>query len=188
VGTITGILTVLVDGDDLSDPVADCVRSLLDGHVVLERKLAEKGHYPAVDILQSVSRLMNVVTQPEQQIASRRFKAIYATYHDAEDLINIGAYVPGANRRIDLAVELIEQVRTFLIQETRSEAISLDETVQRLMQITQPWDAAPSTPAAPPAPPAKKAKPQPRPAAAQGVRIPHTVAPSKTVPPKKDNA
>ncbi|MBN1556144.1 MAG: FliI/YscN family ATPase [Phycisphaerae bacterium] len=144
-GTITGIITVLVDGDDLSDPVADCVRSLLDGHVVLDRKLAEKGHYPAVDILQCVSRLMNSVTSPEHQLAARRCKAIYSTYHDAEDLINIGAYVPGANRRIDLAVELIESVRKFLVQESDETILSLDETAERLIQMTRPWDA-PSVP------------------------------------------
>lgn len=149
-GTITGILTVLVDGDDLSDPVADCVRSLLDGHVVLERKLAEKGHYPAVDILQSVSRLMNTVTNPDHQTAARNFRAIWATYHDAEDLINIGAYVPGANRRIDLAVELIEQVRSFLMQPIGSESPSIEETAVRLIEITQTWEP-PSTRTAPPA-------------------------------------
>jgi flagellum-specific ATP synthase len=191
-GTITGILTVLVDGDDLSDPVADCVRSLLDGHVVLERKLAEKGHYPAVDILQSVSRLMNVVTNPEHQIAARRLKAIYATYHDAEDLINIGAYVPGANRRIDMAVELIEQVRAFLIQETGAEAFSIDETAQRLVQITQAWDA-PTTPIAPTPPPIQP----PKAPAGRGIdasagtattrtqRAPRTAAPTKTNPRNK---
>lgn len=157
-GTITGILTVLVDGDDLSDPIADCVRSLLDGHVVLERKLAEQGHYPAVDILQSVSRLMNSVTNREHQVAARRLKAIYATYHDAEDLINIGAYVPGSNRRIDLAVQLIEQVRAFLIQDSEADKLSLDATAQQLIQITQSWEDTPGQTLAP-----ATAKPNPVP-------------------------
>ncbi|MBN1943971.1 MAG: FliI/YscN family ATPase [Phycisphaerae bacterium] len=176
-GTITGMITVLVDGDDLSDPVADCVRSLLDGHVVLDRKLAEKGHYPAVDILQSVSRLMNVVATPEHQLAARRCKAIYATYHDAEDLINIGAYVPGANRRIDLAVELIEQVRAFLVQESGDPASSVDETANRLVQITQSWDAAPATlPVVPTATASQKPKASPKAAPRAASRA----APQKT--------
>ena len=140
VGSITGILTVLVDGDDLTDPVADCVRSLLDGHVVLERKLAEQGHYPAVDILQSVSRLMNSVTTPDHQLASRRFKAIYSTYMDAQDLINIGAYAPGSNPRIDLAVNLIEALRTFLIQENGEPRLSIDQISQHLIELTKHWE------------------------------------------------
>lgn len=172
VGTITGILTVLVDGDDLSDPVADCVRSLLDGHVVLERKLAEKGHYPAIDILKSVSRLMNVVSKPDHQVAARRLKAIWATYHDAEDLINIGAYVPGANRRIDLSVELIEQVRAFLIQESGAPTLSIDETAKRLIQMTQPWDAAPTTTTALATSPAQGATPKPKAAKPAPASIP----------------
>ncbi len=139
-GSITGILTVLVDGDDLSDPVADCVRSLLDGHVVLDRKLAEQGHYPAVDILQSVSRLMNSVTNPAHQLAARRFKAIYSTYMDAQDLINIGAYSPGSNPRIDLAVRQIEAVRAFLIQGHGEPGLSMEQTVLQLDEITRGWE------------------------------------------------
>lgn len=179
-GTITGILTVLVDGDDLSDPVADCVRSLLDGHVVLERKLAEKGHYPAVDILQSISRLMTSVATPEHQAAARRCKAIYATYHEAEDLLNIGAYVAGANRRIDLAVERIEEVRSFLIQPLGETASSLEETVQRLVQITQPWEAVERA-AANASPPSVN---RPGPAASPAATKPAAARPrQKMVPP-----
>jgi len=140
VGSITGILTVLVDGDDLSDPVADCVRSLLDGHVVLDRKLAQQGHYPAVDILQSVSRLASAVTTPEHQLAARRFKAIYSTYTEAQDLINIGAYAPGSNPRIDLAVRLIEEVRSFLIQDIGEAGMSSEEISQRLVELTASWE------------------------------------------------
>ncbi|MCD4823832.1 MAG: FliI/YscN family ATPase [Phycisphaerae bacterium] len=143
-GSITGIITVLVDGDDMSDPVADNVRSLLDGHVVLSRKLAEQGHYPAVDILGSISRLMNSVTTPEHQLAARRFKAIYSTYRDAEDLINIGAYAAGSNRRIDLAVELIECVRSFLIQECGEECWPMETVAGRLCEITRQWDFFPA--------------------------------------------
>ena len=103
-GSITGILTVLVESDDMSDPVADHARSLLDGHVVLSRRLAERGHYPAVDIMQSISRLMTAVTAAGHKQAALKLKEIYATYADAEDLINIGAFAPGSNRRIDGAV------------------------------------------------------------------------------------
>jgi flagellum-specific ATP synthase len=151
VGSITGILTVLVDGDDLADPVADCVRSLLDGHIVLDRKLAEQGHYPAIDILQSVSRLMNAVTTPAQQLAARRLKAIYSQYLDAQDLINIGAYAPGSNKRIDLAVELIEPIRKFLIQDAAEPKCDMDAVAARLVELTRAWEFLGSAEAATPA-------------------------------------
>jgi len=151
-GSITGILTILVEADDMNDPVADSVRSLLDGHVVLSRRLAELGHYPAIDILQSVSRLMNAVASPEHVLAAQKFRAIYATYRGAEDLINIGALAPGANRRIDKAVSLIDRVNEFLIQPLSPRGgaggasgggpgrTGLEETVRRLVDITRSWD------------------------------------------------
>ena len=153
IGSITGIITILVEGDDMNDPVADTMRSLLDGHVVLSRKLAEMGHYPAVDILQSVSRLMTAVTPREHQLAAQRFRAIYATYQGAEDLINIGAFSPGHNRRIDTAVTLIDRVNEFLIQPCGTRT-AFPETVARLTEITQAWsflvpqeeDALPAAP------------------------------------------
>jgi len=138
-GSITGIFTVLVEADDMNDPVADCARSLLDGHVVLSRKLAEQGHYPAVDILQSVSRLMDAVAAPRHLAAAQKFRAIYATYRNAEDLINIGALASGANRRIDKAVSLIDRVSEFLIQPVGTRS-SLEETVRRMCEITKSWD------------------------------------------------
>jgi flagellum-specific ATP synthase len=139
-GSITGIITILVEGDDMNDPVADSMRSLLDGHIVLSRRLAEHGHYPAVDILQSISRLMTAVASPEHRAAASRLRAIVATYLGAEDLITIGALVPGANRRIDTAVSLIDRVNAFLAQPmgTRS---TLAETVQEMQDITAAWDA-----------------------------------------------
>ena len=140
VGSITGILTVLVEADDLSDPVADSARSLLDGHVVLSRQLAELGRYPAVDILGSVSRLMPAVTDDAHAAAARSFRAIYATYRGAEDLINIGALAPGANRRIDQAVSLIDRVNAFLVQPV-GERSSFEETRRQMMEITETWDA-----------------------------------------------
>ncbi len=138
-GSITGILTVLVENDDLTDPVADSARSLLDGHVVLSRKLADRGHYPAVDILGSVSRLMPAVTNDAHKLAARKLKEICAVYNDAEDLINIGAFSPGSNRRIDGAIALIDKINNFLIQPIR-ERTPYQETIRRLISITQSWD------------------------------------------------
>ncbi len=138
-GSITGILTVLAENDDLNDPVADSARSLLDGHIVLSRALAARGHYPAIDILQSVSRLMPAVTSKEHRLAAQKLKEIYATYADAEDLINIGAFSPGSNRRIDGAISLIDRINAFLIQPVRQRT-SLEETVKQLTTISGSWD------------------------------------------------
>ena len=138
-GSITGILTVLVENDDLTDPVADSAKSLVDGHIVLSRKLAERGRYPAVDILQSVSRLMPAVVSEEHKAAALKLKEIYATYADAEDLINIGAFSPGSNRRIDGAVTLIDRINEFLVQPVRQRT-SFEDTVRWLTGITQSWD------------------------------------------------
>ncbi len=132
-------MTVLVENDDLNDPVADSARSLLDGHIVLSRKLADRGHYPAVDILASISRLMPAVVSDEHKAAARKLKEIYATYADAEDLINIGAFAPGSNRRIDGAIALIDRLRNFLIQPVR-ERTSFEETTRQLTTITKVWD------------------------------------------------
>ena len=138
-GSITGILTVLVENDDLSDPVADSARSLLDGHIVLSRKLANRGHYPAVDIMSSISRLMPAVVSEEHKAAAQKLKEIYATYIDAEDLINIGAFSPGSNRRIDGAIALIDRLNNFLVQSTRDRT-GFAETVEQLISITKVWD------------------------------------------------
>ena len=139
VGSITGILTVLVENDDLADPVADSARSLLDGHIVLSRKLAERSHYPAVDILQSISRLMPAITSEDHRLAAQKLKEIYAIYMDAEDLINIGAFSPGSNRRIDGAVALIDRIRDFLVQPIR-EWTDFSETIRRLTDIVRTWN------------------------------------------------
>lgn len=139
-GSITGMLTVLTEGDDMNDPVADSARSLLDGHIVLSRKLAEKGHYPAVDILQSISRLIGSVTSRDHLAAAQKLREIYAIYADAEDLINIGAFSPGSNRRIDGAVSLIDKVNNFLRQPIRQRS-GFSETVEKLKIITDEWDA-----------------------------------------------
>lgn len=138
-GSITGILTVLVESDDLADPVADSARSLLDGHIVLSRKLADRGHYPAVDILQSVSRLMPAVVTKEHKLAAQKLKEIYAVYADAEDLINIGAFAAGNNRRIDGAIALIDRINKFLVQPIR-ERTAFEETNRQLAAISKAWD------------------------------------------------
>ncbi|MGI5839074.1 MAG: flagellar protein export ATPase FliI [bacterium] len=116
IGSITGFYTVLVDGDDMTDPIADAVRSILDGHIVLTRELANQNHYPAIDVLQSVSRLMPSVAPEAGQAAAGKVKSLLATYREAEDLVNIGAYQKGANPRIDAALESIDSINAFLRQ------------------------------------------------------------------------
>lgn len=114
--SITGLFTVLVENDDLNDPIADTARSVLDGHIVLSRELANRGHYPAVDILRSISRLSRVVTDAEQQEHVQRVVEVLAVYEDSVDLINIGAYSAGSNPRIDYAIANIDRVNKFLRQ------------------------------------------------------------------------
>ena len=115
--SITALYSVLVESDDLTDPVADAARSVLDGHIVLSRDIANRGHYPAVDILQSVSRLRREVTDSEQIQLVQRIVEILSVYKDSEDLINIGAYSPGSNPRIDHAIANIDRITNYLIQD-----------------------------------------------------------------------
>jgi flagellum-specific ATP synthase len=115
-GTITALYTVLVDGDDMNEPVADAVRAILDGHIVLSRRLAAANQCPAVDVLASVSRVMPDVTTPEHFAAASKVRDMMATYREAEDLINIGAYVAGSNPRVDLAIARHETIRSFMRQ------------------------------------------------------------------------
>ncbi len=133
-GTITGLYTVLVEGDDLNEPISDAVRAILDGHIVLSRRLASHNHYPAIDILESISRLMIDVITPEHHEISMKFKDILATYREAEDLINIGAYTPGSNPKIDLAINKVEKFNQYLRQGIQ-ESISLEESIQQLNHI-----------------------------------------------------
>lgn len=115
-GSITGLYTVLVDGDDMNEPIADAVRGILDGHIVLSRNLANKNHYPAIDVLASISRVMpNIVPEEHIEIVGR-LKDLMSTYRDSEDLINIGAYVKGTNRKVDEAIEKIDEINEFLRQ------------------------------------------------------------------------
>jgi flagellum-specific ATP synthase len=115
-GSITGLYTVLVDGDDMNEPIADAVRSILDGHVVLTRELAHAGHYPAIDVLQSVSRLQGEVAEPQVQDAATELRRLMAAYKDKRDLIAIGAYERGSDPVTDRAIDLHEQIDAFLKQ------------------------------------------------------------------------
>jgi flagellum-specific ATP synthase len=133
-GSITGILTVLVDGDDMNEPIADAARSILDGHIVLDRKLAHKGHFPAIDILASASRLFTEVADAEHQSAAIAIRKIVASYRDVEDLIQIGAYRKGAIPETDAAVAALPTVNQFL-QQTVGQASSMDATLGRLKEI-----------------------------------------------------
>ncbi len=136
VGSITGFYTTLVDGDDMTEPIADAVRSILDGHIVLSRKIANKGQFPAIDPLQSVSRVMpDIVTNDHLQRAMS-FNEILSTYNEAEDLINIGAYVRGSNLQIDHALSKINSLRSFLKQHFKDEA-KYEDTINRLNNIIE---------------------------------------------------
>lgn len=133
-GSITGLYTVLVDNDDMNEPIADAVRAILDGHIVLSRELAHKNHYPAVDVLASVSRIMTKLVEPDQRMASQRARELLATYREAEDLINIGAYVEGSNPKIDRAVSCIDELNDFLRQDISESDFDTDhwESLRRI--------------------------------------------------------
>ena len=133
-GSITGLYTVLVDGDDMNEPITDTARGILDGHIVLNRKLAQKNHYPAIDVLASISRCMSAIADPEHKKAAGKLKNVLATYNDAEDLINIGAYRNGANKNIDYALSKIDMVNSFLMQET-DEKFSFEEIRSQLINM-----------------------------------------------------
>ena len=133
-GSITGLYTVLVDGDDFNEPITDTARSILDGHIVLSRKLGHKNHYPAIDILQSISRVMSAIATSEHKELAGRLKNVLATYNEAEDLINIGAYKSGSNREIDYAVQKINAVNQFLCQRT-DEKFLFDEEIDLLKKL-----------------------------------------------------
>jgi flagellum-specific ATP synthase len=137
-GSITGILTVLVDGDDFDEPIADATRGLLDGHIVLDRRLAERGHYPAVNVARSISRVAREVTDAGHQQSARKLREILALYAEVEDLIRIGAYARGSNPQIDRAIELMPAVLEFLRQSIGEHA-TLAQTRERLDRIAASW-------------------------------------------------
>lgn len=134
VGSITGLYTVLVDGDDMNEPITDTARSILDGHIMLDRKLAHKNHYPAIDVLQSISRVMNAIVTKEHKVQAGKLRNVLATYSEAEDLINIGAYKNGSNPDIDYAIRKIRAVNGYLCQAT-DEKFLLEEELGLLGQL-----------------------------------------------------
>jgi FliI/YscN family ATPase len=133
-GSITGFFTVLVEGDDMNDPIGDAARGILDGHIVLSRALAHEGHYPAVDVLQSVSRVMNAVAGDEHKQLAQMMRKLVAEYKRAEDMINIGAYKKGSNQAIDMAVAKKNQIDTFLCQGV-NEKFSPQEIFDKMKEI-----------------------------------------------------
>lgn len=133
-GSITGIYTVLVEGDDTNEPISDTVRGILDGHIVLTRSLASQNHYPAIDINQSVSRLMTDITTPEHQAAAAKIRNLLSIYYQNYDLISIGAYKPGMNRKLDEAVNKIDAINAFLTQKV-NESFSFPETESIMQEI-----------------------------------------------------
>jgi flagellum-specific ATP synthase/type III secretion protein N (ATPase) len=133
-GTITGMFTVLVEGDDMDEPIADAARSILDGHIVLARRLAHRNHYPAIDVLESISRSMPDVIAPEHYKTIGRLKDLIASYRENEDLIQIGAYAAGSNERVDKAIKIHEPLNTFLRQ-AKDESSSFNESLARLIAI-----------------------------------------------------
>jgi len=133
-GTITGLYTVLVEGDDMNEPIADAARSILDGHIVLTRELAMQNHYPAIDVLGSVSRIMNDIITPQHKEDANRLKSILATYRKTEDLINIGAYETGSNPKVDYAIAMIDRANAFLQQDTE-ENVDFSTSLSRLEQL-----------------------------------------------------
>lgn len=135
-GTITGFFTVLVEGDDLNEPIADAVRGILDGHIVLSRQLGSAGHYPAIDVLGSVSRVAPQVATPEHLEAARKMREALACYRNSEDLIQLGAYVSGSNPKLDASIRAREKTMNFLRQGSQ-EAFSLDETLREMGEIVK---------------------------------------------------
>jgi flagellum-specific ATP synthase len=133
-GSITGIYTVLVDGDDMNEPITDAARGILDGHIILSRKIANKGQFPAIDILGSVSRVMGDIVDDNHKKDSMKFRETLATYRESEDLINIGAYVKGSNPKIDYSVKCIDKILEFMKQEV-DESFDFNQTLNELKRV-----------------------------------------------------
>ena len=133
-GSITGLYTVLVDGDDFNEPITDTARSILDGHIMLSRKLGHKNHYPAIDVLQSISRCMSQIAEKNHKALAGKLKSVLATYNEAEDLINIGAYKKGSNKNIDYAISKIDAVNDFLMQ-TTDEKFNFEDEIAMLEHL-----------------------------------------------------
>lgn len=135
-GSITGIYTVLVEGDDANEPISDTVRGIIDGHIMLTRKIAMRNHYPAIDVLASVSRLMNDIVAPEHRSAAARLRNMMATYQDNQDLISIGAYKSGSNPELDVAIQHMPSIDAFL-QQSVDHKVTYEETMRQLAETVQ---------------------------------------------------
>ncbi|WP_372972595.1 flagellar protein export ATPase FliI [Marinobacter sp.] len=144
-GSITAFYTVLTEGDDQQDPVADSARAILDGHIVLSRRLAEEGHYPAIDVEASVSRVMPHVTAPDHFARAQRFKQVYSRYQQARDLISVGAYVKGSDPETDFAIRYIDAMGDFL-QQGLNEAAPFEQSVEQLLALLPEKPARPQSP------------------------------------------
>jgi flagellum-specific ATP synthase len=134
-GSITGFYTILVEADDMNEPIADAARGILDGHILLDRKLAHKNHYPAIDVLGSISRCMKDVIDDKHREAANRFRELLAAYRDAEDLINLGAYARGSNPVVDKAIGMIDEMNAFMKQDIY-EKDTFESILTRLQQLT----------------------------------------------------
>ncbi len=134
-GSITGFFTVLVEGDDFNEPVCDAVRAILDGHIILSRELGSAGHYPAIDILNSVSRLASKISTPEQKLAAQKVREAMSAFHRAEDLINLGAYASGSNPKLDAAIRARPELDAFLKQDSEAKS-SCEQTLQQFLAVS----------------------------------------------------
>ena len=135
-GSITALYTVLMEGDDISDPIVDIVRGIVDGHIFLSRKVAEMNHYPAIDVLGSISRLMSAIATPEHKAAAGKMRTIMSLYRENKDLIDVGMYQPGSNPRLDIAIEMMPKINAFLQQRT-SDIVSMDTTINTLVEMME---------------------------------------------------
>ena len=133
-GSITALYTVLMEGDDISDPIGDIVRGIVDGHIFLSRKVAESNHYPAIDVLGSISRLMSAIATPEHKAAAGKLRTLLSLYRENKDLIDVGMYQPGSNPKLDIAIEMMPQINAFLQQRT-SDIVSMDSTINTLVEM-----------------------------------------------------
>lgn len=131
-GSITAFYTVLMEGDDINDPIVDTVRGITDGHIFLSRKVAESNHYPAIDVLGSISRLMSAIASPEHKEAAGKMRKIMAMYRENKDLIDVGMYQPGSNPKLDIAIEMMPKINAFLQQRT-SDSVNMQNTIETLI-------------------------------------------------------
>ena len=138
-GSITALYTVLMEGDDINDPIVDTVRGITDGHIFLSRKVAEMNHYPAIDILGSISRLMSAIATPEHKEAAAKMRRAMALYRENKDLIDVGMYVAGSNPKLDVAIDMMPQINAFL-QQRVSDSVSMETTISTLIQMMAPVD------------------------------------------------